>query len=92
MCIKLHGLRPDLLVLDPFCGTGTTAIACKRLGVNFIGFDIVEKYVKDAIERVRREDSGIHGSSAGDNNNTVTLDLYSNIESMHTRNSNRISN
>ena len=66
---------PDLLVLDPFCGTGTTAIACKRLDVNFIGFDIVEKYVKDAIERVRRED-GIHGSGAGDNNHTVTLDLF----------------
>jgi site-specific DNA-methyltransferase (adenine-specific) len=75
MCIKLHGLRPDLSVLDPFCGTGTTAIACKKLGVNFIGFDIVQKYVKDAIERVGREGSDIHSSSAGDNNYMTTLDF-----------------
>jgi site-specific DNA-methyltransferase (adenine-specific) len=73
MCIKLHGRRPDLLVLDPFCGTGTTAIACKKLGVNFIGFDRVEKYVNDAIERVRRED--VHSYSSSDNNHMVTLDF-----------------
>jgi site-specific DNA-methyltransferase (adenine-specific) len=76
MCIKLHGLRPDLLVLDPFCGTGTTAIACKRLDVNFIGSDIVEKYVNDAIERVRREGEDVHCRSCGDNNHIVTLDSF----------------
>jgi DNA modification methylase len=74
MCIKLHGVRPDLLVLDLFCENGTTAIACKRLGVNSIGFDVIEKYVNDAIERVRSEDC-IHGSSAGNNNHTATLDF-----------------
>ena len=77
MCIKLHGLRPGLLVLDPFCGTGTTAIACKKLGVNFIGFDIVEKYVKDAIERVSGEGEDVHHRSSSNNNNTVvTLDSF----------------
>ena len=65
------------MVLDPFCGTGTTAIACKRLGVNFIGFDIVKKYVNDAIERVTREGEDVHHRSGGDNNNTVvTLDSF----------------
>jgi DNA modification methylase len=83
-CIKLHGLdspntRP-LLVLDPFCGIGSTAIACKKLGASFVGFEIVKPYVDYAIQRVTRGD-GIHASSVGDNNHTTTLDfLISNIQ------------
>lgn len=34
------------IILDPFIGTGTTAIAAKRLGRNYIGFDVDEHYVK----------------------------------------------
>lgn len=34
------------IVLDPFVGTGTTCIAAKKLGRNYIGFDIDEKYVE----------------------------------------------
>lgn len=33
------------IVLDPFNGTGTTALAAKRLGRNFIGFDLSKEYV-----------------------------------------------
>jgi site-specific DNA-methyltransferase (adenine-specific) len=33
------------IVLDPFVGTGTTAISAKRLGRSYIGFDLDEKYV-----------------------------------------------
>lgn len=33
-------------ILDPFIGTGTTAIAVKRLGRQYIGIDIDEKYVQ----------------------------------------------
>ncbi len=48
MCIKLHGLSRTNLVLDPFMGIGSTAKACRGLGVNFIGFEIDEGYVKIA--------------------------------------------
>ena len=40
------------LVLDPFMGSGTTAVACKELGRNFIGFEINEKYHKIAVDRL----------------------------------------
>jgi site-specific DNA-methyltransferase (adenine-specific) len=44
MCIKLHGCEKTGLVLDPFVGTGSTALACRKLGVNFVGFDIDPYY------------------------------------------------
>lgn len=52
MCITLHGVKDDLVVLDPFMGTGSTAIASVRLGVNFIGFEIDPEYVQIARERI----------------------------------------
>ena len=39
-------------VLDPFMGTGTTAVAAKRLGRNYIGTDIDENYVKISSDHV----------------------------------------
>lgn len=44
------------IVLDPFMGTGTTAIAAKRLGRKYIGFDIDEKYVKITKEHLSQEE------------------------------------
>jgi|SRR3990167_987694 len=55
MCIQLHGLSRTKLVLDPFAGIGTTALACKNLGVDFVGFDIDENYCEIAINRLRTE-------------------------------------
>ena len=55
MCIKLHGLNRTKLVLDPFMGIGNTAIACIRLGVDYVGFEIDEMYVKIAEKRIIEE-------------------------------------
>ena len=33
-------------------GSGTTAVACKELGINYIGFELNEKFYKIACDRV----------------------------------------
>lgn len=40
------------IVLDPFGGSGTTAVACVELGIPFISCDISEDYVKIANQRI----------------------------------------
>lgn len=50
-CLRLHGLNRIQVAMDPFTGLGSTAIACARLGINFIGADIDETYLAEAAER-----------------------------------------
>jgi site-specific DNA-methyltransferase (adenine-specific) len=57
-CLKLHGLGQVGTVLDPFTGLGSTAIACARLGKDFLGFELDEHYLRHAIERTRTEIGG----------------------------------
>ena len=40
------------VILDPFMGSGTTGVACKKLGRNFIGCEISEKWFKVADQRI----------------------------------------
>ena len=42
-------------ILDPFIGSGTTAVACIKENRHFIGFEINEKYYKIACNRIRAE-------------------------------------
>lgn len=49
--IKIHSKEGDL-VLDPFCGHGSVAVACKNLNRNFICCDIVEEYCRAANDRI----------------------------------------
>jgi len=44
-------------VLDPFLGSGTTAVACERLNRRWIGIEISEAYCKIAKDRIERERS-----------------------------------
>lgn len=56
-CLKLHGLSRLKTAMDPFTGLGSTALACARLGVNFIGSEIDETYLKEAVIRTERADA-----------------------------------
>jgi site-specific DNA-methyltransferase (adenine-specific) len=49
----------DDIVLDFCLGSGTTAVACKRLGRKWVGVEISEKYCKDAVSRIQAESKGI---------------------------------
>ncbi len=43
---------PDGIVLDPFCGTGTTLLVAKRLNRKSVGVDISEHYLDAAAQRI----------------------------------------
>lgn len=43
---------PGELVLDPFAGSGTTGVACKRLGRRFLGFERDPKFHAAAVKRL----------------------------------------
>lgn len=45
--------NPREVVLDPFMGSGTTALAALLQGRRYIGFDVVEEYCKIAENRIR---------------------------------------
>lgn len=47
--------EPGDIVLDPFIGSGTTAVACKQLGRNFVGFEASDDYCKIANIRLLNE-------------------------------------
>lgn len=51
--LMILGSRENDLVLDPFIGSGTTAIACRILNRNFIGFEINPEYCKIAETRLK---------------------------------------
>ena len=61
-CVRLHGLARIKEVADPFLGLGSTAVACATLGVDFIGIELDEGYLNEAIERTR---AALNGSQPG---------------------------
>jgi site-specific DNA-methyltransferase (adenine-specific) len=52
MCIKLHGVTKTKLVLDPFVGLGSTAVAAQGLGLPCVGFDVDQTYLDIAKSRL----------------------------------------
>jgi site-specific DNA-methyltransferase (adenine-specific) len=61
--LPIHSLERIILmstdegdvVLDPFMGTGTTAIAAKRLGRHFMGFEMSQEYIDAANNKLAAE-------------------------------------
>jgi DNA modification methylase len=42
--------------LDPFLGLGTTAVAAARLGLDFVGIEMDDEYLREAVKRLRKLD------------------------------------
>lgn len=52
--IQLYTYAGDL-VLDPYMGSGTTAVAAVRTGRHYVGFDLDEEYLRRAERRIKKE-------------------------------------
>jgi site-specific DNA-methyltransferase (adenine-specific) len=59
-CLKLHGVPRIRVAADPFLGLGSSAVACATLGVSFVGIELDEHYLKEAIARAKQ---ALDGSS-----------------------------
>jgi site-specific DNA-methyltransferase (adenine-specific) len=83
---------PHALVLDPFCGSGTTGVVAVRTGRQFVGIDLEAAYLELAVARIRDEitSSGLTlslsrvsveviwvGSSAGEFRETTWAEIVS---------------
>lgn len=52
---NIIGILPDkenVVIVDPFMGSGTTGLACKKYEVDFIGIEMDEKYFEIAKNRL----------------------------------------
>jgi len=64
---------PNGIVLDPFCGSGTTGIACKLEGVDFVGMEQDSEYTKIAQARIDNYEEKTQNNTKNNNfskNNT----------------------
>jgi DNA modification methylase len=58
-CIEAYGSAgEEVLVFDPFTGSGTTGIAARKLGCNFVGFEIDPSHASAANKRLDAYDEG----------------------------------
>lgn len=63
--LVLASSNENNIVLDPFMGSGTTALSCKFLNRNYIGFELNEKYVLDANTRLKDNFNLLNSSCIG---------------------------
>jgi DNA modification methylase len=56
LCLE-HFTKENDVVLDPFMGSGTTAIACQEKNRNYIGFEINKNYIDVANKRIEQHKS-----------------------------------
>ncbi|MDI6730282.1 MAG: DNA methyltransferase [Candidatus Altarchaeum sp.] len=68
--VILRYSKPGELVLDCFCGAGTTGIECKLIGRNFIGIDINPNAIELAKENISFQVSNIYSNNENGDNKT----------------------
>ena len=54
-CANLMALttQPGQLVLDPFCGSGSTLVAAKAAGRRYLGYELDSESAKTALDRLQ---------------------------------------
>lgn len=63
--LTVLGTLPGNIILDPFCGTGTTCLAGKMLGRKFIGIEMEKTYFEIARERLKNVKGKITKTDTG---------------------------
>jgi len=65
--LVLASSKPGAVVMDPFLGSGTTAVVAYKLGRQFVGIEIDETYCLLALKRlaVAKDDKTIQGYANG---------------------------
>ena len=54
---RIVGILPeDYTIIDPFLGSGTTALACKEFNRNFIGIEMDKDYYRIANQRLLKDE------------------------------------
>lgn len=56
--IRLSAFANDAVILDPFVGSGTTAVAAKQLGHHYIGIELNKQHIDIAERRLQEANSG----------------------------------
>ena len=51
--------KPGDIILDTHVGSGSSLVACERLGFKYVGFEIDEEYYKGALDRIKAEQAQI---------------------------------
>jgi len=73
--MELYTYRGDLVV-DPFCGSGSTLVAAARCGRDAMGYDLDEKYVQIALARLEGDEAvPADGSIGGAGDGTAAMTL-----------------
>jgi len=52
-CLEIHNSPDRRLVMDPFLGLGSTAVACAELGLDFVGIEMDRTYLDEAVSRTK---------------------------------------
>jgi site-specific DNA-methyltransferase (adenine-specific) len=53
-CIRLHGASRAGVVMDPFLGLGNSALAAAQLGLDFVGIELDEHYLKETVAGLQK--------------------------------------
>ena len=58
--LVLASSKPNDVIFDPFCGSGTSLVVAKKLGRHFVGVEMNEEYAAIAEKRLELADSDMH--------------------------------